>query len=231
MDKTMPFFTPEEKKEFFTTYRLLFSHLSYCLQKEDAPKTHLSAGETANLSEAFRSQIPSIAKAEFMVDVQSLGEDFQPVLITQNEYMRRMKEMAQLQQGMAFYGEMPDMYSLVLNTDHRLVKQVNDELNTSLADRLAPIDAELRGLNARRQAIETAQQNTKSEDLTEAEKADRKQVNDDIAAQEKLREEALADYARTNKLVPQLIDLALLQNGLLRGEALNAFVKRSVELI
>ena len=201
------------------------------IQKDDKTVSEADEQVRANLSTVFKTMLPKVEKVDFQVDATAMGEEAQPVVITQSEYMRRMKEMAQLQQGMAFYGEMPDMYSLVLNTDHRLVKQVNDELNTSLADRLAPIDAELRGLNARRQAIETAQQNTKSEDLTEAEKADRKQVNDDIAAQEKLREEALADYARTNKLVPQLIDLALLQNGLLRGEALNAFVKRSVELI
>jgi chaperone htpG len=201
------------------------------IQKADNTVSEADQQVRANLSTVFKTMLPKVEKVDFQVDATAMGEEAQPVVITQSEYMRRMKEMAQLQQGMAFYGEMPDMYSLVLNTDHRLMKQVNDELNTSLADRLAPIDAELRGLNARRQAIETAQQNTKSEDLTEAEKADRKQVNDDIAAQEKLREEALADYARTNKLVPQLIDLALLQNGLLRGEALNAFVKRSVELI
>ena len=201
------------------------------IQKDDKTVSEADQQVRANLSTVFKTMLPKVEKVDFQVDATAMGEEAQPVVITQSEYMRRMKEMAQLQQGMAFYGEMPDMYSLVLNTDHRLVKQVNDELNTSLADRLAPIDAELRGLNARRQAIETAQQNIKSEDLTEAEKADRKQVNDDIAAQEKLREEALADYARTNKLVPQLIDLALLQNGLLRGEALNAFVKRSVELI
>ena len=119
----------------------------------------------------------------------------------------------------------------MLNTDHPLVRSVNDGLNAATAERLAPIDAELRGLRARLQAIETAQQHTKPEDVTEEEKNELKQVNDQIAEQNTQREAVLADYARTNQIVPQLIDLALLQNGLLRGEALNAFVKRSVDLI
>ncbi len=200
------------------------------------PKADEKASEAdeqlrSRLSSVFKAVLPKVEKADFHVEASAMGENAAPVVITQSEYMRRMKEMAQLQQGMAFYGEMPDMYSLVLNTDHRLVRGVGEDLDAQLASRLAPIDAELRGLNARRQAIESAQQAMKAEDITAEEKAELTQVNDDITAQQKLREEALADYARDNKIVPQLIDLALLQNGLLRGEALNTFVKRSVELI
>ena len=145
--------------------------------------------------------------------------------------MRRMKGTGSPATRQSFYGELPDTYSLVLNTDHPLVRNVNDGLNAATAERLAPIDAELRGLNARLQALEAAQQHTKPEDVTEEEKNELKTVNDQIAEQRKQRETVLADYARTNQVVPQLIDLALLQNGLLRGEALNAFVKRSVDLI
>ena len=201
------------------------------IQKADAPKSEVDEKVRENLSTVFQAVMPTLDKVELHVEASAMGEAAAPVVITQSEYMRRMKEMAQLQQGMAFYGEMPDMYSLVLNTDHRLLKDVTADLDSQLADRLAPIDGELRGLTARRQAIEAAQQNTKPEDLTQEEKDDLTQVNADIAQQQQLRQEALADYARANKIVPQLIDLALLQNGLLRGEALNAFVKRSVELI
>lgn len=201
------------------------------IQKADAKTNEADEATRENLSSVFKAVLPQVEKVDFNVEATAMGETAQPVLVTQSEYMRRMKEMARLQPGMAFYGEMPDMYNLVLNTDHRLVKSVNEDLNTSLAERLAPIDGELRGLNARRQAIEAAQGAMKAEDITEAEKDELNQVNADIAAQQNLREAALADYARTNKIVPQLIDLALLQNGLLRGEALNAFVKRSVELI
>ena len=201
------------------------------IQKADAKTNEADEATRENLSSVFKAVLPQVEKVDFNVEATAMGETAQPVLVTQSEYMRRMKEMARLQPGMAFYGEMPDMYNLVLNTDHRLVKSVNEDLNTSLAELLAPIDGELRGLNARRQAIEAAQGAMKAEDITEAEKDELNQVNADIAAQQNLREAALADYARTNKIVPQLIDLALLQNGLLRGEALNAFVKRSVELI
>lgn len=201
------------------------------IQKADQSTSEADEALRQKLSKVFETVLPKVEKVDFHVEATAMGENAQPVVITQSEYMRRMKEMAQLQQGMAFYGEMPDMYSLVLNTDHRLVKAVNADLDAQLADRLSPIDGELRGLNARRQAIEASQQNTKPEDLTQEEKDDLAQVNADIAKQQGLRDEALAEFARQSKIVPQLIDLALLQNGLLRGEALNAFVKRSVDLI
>ena len=160
-----------------------------------------------------------------------MGEESSPVVITQSEYMRRYKEMAKLQQGMGFYGEMPDSYTLVLNTDHRLVKGVTADLHAQLDERLAPIDGELKNLRAQRDAMTTAQKDVKPEDLSEAEKEDLKKVREEITKQEGERDAILGEYARTNRIVPQLIDLALLQNGLLKGEALNAFVKRSVELI
>lgn len=201
------------------------------ISKTDAKDNEADEQVRENLSSVFKAVLPKVEKVDFHVEATTMGETAQPVIITQSEYMRRMKEMAQLQPGMSFYGEMPDMYNLVLNTDHRLVNTINEDLNTTLAERLEPIDAELRGLKARRTAIESAQQNLKAEDITDAEKDELKKVNEDIAAQQSQRETALADYARQNKIIPQLIDLALLQNGLLRGEALNAFVKRSVELI
>lgn len=160
-----------------------------------------------------------------------MGEEGSPVVITQSEYMRRYKEMARLQQGMSFYGEMPDAYTLVLNTDHRLVKGVNTDLEQQLAEKLAPIDAELKNLRAQRDAMTAAQKDVKPEDLSEEEKNGLKQVREDITKQEGERDNMLREYAKTNHIVPQLIDLALLQNGLLKGEALSRFVKRSVELI
>lgn len=199
--------------------------------KADEEKNEVDATLRENLSAVFTAVLPKVEKAEFHIEAAAMGEASQPVVITQSEYMRRMKEMAKLQAGMSFYGEMPDMYSLVLNTDHALVRRVSEDLNTSLAERLEPIDAELRGLNARRQAMEQMQEGKKAEEIGEQEKAELEAVRTDIEAQQQLRKAALSDYARSNKVVPQLIDLALLQGGLLRGEALNAFVKRSVELI
>ena len=205
--------------------------LENLIRKADNTPTEADQQLRENLSGVFTAVLPKVEKAQFHVEASALGATSAPVLVTQSEYMRRMKEQARLQPGMSFYGELPDAYSLVLNTDHPLVRSVNDGLNAATAERLAPIDAELRGLRARLQAIETAQQHTKPEDVTEEEKNELKQVNDQIAEQNTQREAVLADYARTNQIVPQLIDLALLQNGLLRGEALNAFVKRSVDLI
>ena len=221
----------EQKWEKTSFARVDGDTLENLIRKADNTPTEADQQLRENLSGVFTAVLPKVEKAQFHVEASALGANSAPVLVTQSEYMRRMKEQARLQPGMSFYGELPDAYSLVLNTDHPLVRSVNDGLNAATAERLAPIDAELRGLRARLQAIETAQQHTKPEDVTEEEKNELKQVNDQIAEQNTQREAVLADYARTNQIVPQLIDLALLQNGLLRGEALNAFVKRSVDLI
>lgn len=221
----------EQKWEKTSFARVDGDTLENLIRKADNTPTEADKQLRENLSGVFTAVLPKVEKAQFHVEASALGATSAPVLVTQSEYMRRMKEQARLQPGMSFYGELPDAYSLVLNTDHPLVRSVNDSLNAATAERLAPIDAELRGLRARLQAIETAQQHTKPEDVTEEEKNELKQVNDQIAEQNTQREAVLADYAHTNQIVPQLIDLALLQNGLLRGEALNAFVKRSVDLI
>lgn len=221
----------EQKWEKTSFARVDGDTLENLIRKADNTPTEADKQLRENLSGVFTAVLPKVEKAQFHVEASALGATSAPVLVTQSEYMRRMKEQARLQPGMSFYGELPDAYSLVLNTDHPLVRSVNDGLNAATAERLAPIDAELRGLRARLQAIEAAQQHTKPEDVTEEEKNELKQVNDQIAEQNTQREAVLADYARTNQIVPQLIDLALLQNGLLRGEALNAFVKRSVDLI
>ena len=221
----------EQKWEKTSFARVDGDTLENLIRKADNTPTEADKQLRENLSGVFTAVLPKVEKVQFHVEASALGATSAPVLVTQSEYMRRMKEQARLQPGMSFYGELPDAYSLVLNTDHPLVRSVNDGLNAATAERLAPIDAELRGLHARLQAIEAAQQHTKPEDVTEEEKNELKQVNDQIAEQNTQREAVLADYARTNQIVPQLIDLALLQNGLLRGEALNAFVKRSVDLI
>ena len=201
------------------------------IPKKDESVNEADKAANENLTSVFNAVLPQVEKAQFHVETSAMGASSAPVLITQSEYMRRMKETARLQPGMSFYGEMPDMYSLVLNTDHPLVKQVGEGAVSATGEKLALIDAELRGLQARRTALETAQKDLKPEDVTPEEKAELEQVNKDIAAQYTQRNEALAGYARENQVVSQLIDLALLQNGLLRGEALNAFVKRSVDLI
>ena len=199
--------------------------------KENANKSELDAEKSANLSAIFQSQMPKIDKKEYHVETQAMGEEGMPVVITQSEYMRRMKEMAQLQPGMSFYGEMPDMYNLVLNTDHPLIKSVLTDSETATAEALKPIEAELKGLHARQAVLRQQQDNKKLEEITQEEKDDMSKCNADIETQEKQKNEILAGYGKENRKIHQLIDLALLQNGMLKGEALSHFVKRSIDLI
>ncbi len=199
--------------------------------KEDANKTKMEQADRDNLSELFRSQMPKIDKANFNVEVESLGESASPVIITQSEYMRRMKEMSQFQPGMSFYGQMPDSYTVVLNADHHLVKNVLDNANKATADSLKPVDSELKGLEARLAALRQSQDKKKPEEISQEEKDDVRKTEKAANEQRDKRNGILADYAKGNGIVHQLIDLALLQNGMLKGEALDKFLKRSVELI
>ncbi len=199
--------------------------------KDDAPKSNLTEDETANLSQVFRSQMPKMEKTEFMVEVQSLGDSQRPVVITQNEWMRRMKEMSRFQQGMNFYAQMPDSLNLVLNADHRLVKEILSTLNSQLSTELKPIEAELKGQEARLAAIRQQQEKKKPEELTQEDKDMKAETEKAVDEQKHKKEELLNGFAAKNDIIHQLIDLALLQNGMLKGEALDKFLKRSVDLI
>ena len=221
----------EQKQEKTRYVRVDSDIVDRIIQKEDAPKNNLSVEETDNLSEAFRSQIPTIEKADFTVDVQSLGESFQPVLVTQNEYMRRMKEMSQFQQGMGFYAQLPDSYNLVLNADHTLVKKVLDDVTANTAEELKPIASELKGQEARLAALHQSQDSKKTEELTQEEKDDMQNTQKTVSELQDKKKAIVAAYAKGNDIVHQLIDLALLQNGMLQGAALDKFLKRSISLI
>ena len=199
--------------------------------KDDAPKSNLTDDESANLSQVFRSQMPKMEKTEFMVEVQSLGESQRPVVITQNEWMRRMKEMSRFQQGMNFYAQMPDSLNLVLNSDHPLVKRVLDDCKTNTEEALKPIESELKGQEARLAAIRQQQEKKKADELTQDDKDMKAECEKAVQEQKDKKQSVLSDYAKGNDIVHQLIDLALLQNGMLKGEALDKFLKRSVDLI
>ena len=199
--------------------------------KDDQPKSTLTDDESANLSQVFRSQMPKMEKTEFMVEVQSLGEGQRPVVITQNEWMRRMKDMSRFQQGMNFYAQMPDTLNLVLNSDHPLVKRVLDDCKANTEEALKPIESELKGQEARLAAIRQQQEKKKPEELTQDDKDMKAETEKAVEEQKHKKEEVLNGYAAKNDIVHQLIDLALLQNGMLKGEALDKFLKRSVELI
>ena len=166
-----------------------------------------------------------------MVNVEPLGETAQPIVATQNEYMRRMKEMSQYQQGMGFYAQMPDTYTIVLNSDHAIIKQILSESNTSTAEKLQPIRSEIKGLQAREAALRQAQGKKKPEEVTQNEKDELKNTEEELTKQHNEKNTVIADYAKNNNAIHQLIDLALLQNGLLKGAALDKFIKRSVDLI
>ena len=221
----------EQKQEKTRYVRVDSDIIDRIIQKEDAPKNNLSVEETDNLSEAFRSQIPTIEKADFTVDVQSLGESFQPVLVTQNEYMRRMKEMSQFQQGMGFYAQLPDSYNLVLNADHPLVKKVLDDITANTAEELKPVASELKGQEARLAALHQSQDSKKTEELTQEEKDDMQNTQKTVSELQDKKKAIVAAYAKGNDIVHQLIDLTLLQNGMLQGAALDKFLKRSISLI
>lgn len=199
--------------------------------KTDAKSVSLNEEQTGLLTGAFQSQMPKIEKTEFHVEVGSLGEGDLPVVVTQSEYMRRMKEMSQLQSGMSFYGEMPDMYNLVLNADHPLVKKVLDETEADIRETLAPIEAEIKGLKARQQVLEQQQKDKKSDEITDEDKKNLTDCHEQLESEQKKREETIAASAAKNDVLHQLIDLALLRNGLLKGEALDKFLKRSVNLM
>ncbi len=201
------------------------------IAKDDTKKEQLDTADSDKLSEVFRSQMPVGNKVTYNVEVEALGEESTPVIITQSEYMRRMKEMSHFQPGMSFYGEMPDSYTVVLNSDHRLVKEILNDANASVAEPLKPIEAELKGLQARLDALRQSQGKKKPEEVTQEEKDDLQNTEKAINEQRDKKNKVLADYAGNNKVVHELIDLALLQNGMLKGEALDKFLKRSVEMI
>ena len=199
--------------------------------KEDKKGDALEANKQEALSAVFKSQLPKVDKTEFNVMTQALGENSAPVMITQSEYMRRMKEMANIQAGMSFYGEMPDMFNLVLNSDHKLIKQVLSEEEIACAADIVPLQLSIDDVTKQRDALQKKQEGKKEEDIPTSEKDELKDVNKKLDELKIKKEAVFAGYASKNKVVRQLIDLALLQNNMLKGEALNNFVKRSIELI
>ena len=223
--------TLEQKFEKSRFTRVDADTIDHLIRKEDDQKNALSDDQRDNLSAVFMSQVPKTDKAEFMVQVSALGEEQHPVVITQNEWMRRMKEMSRFQSGMNFYGQMPDSFNLVLNCDHRLIKEVLNDAQSQLTEQLKPIDGEIKGQEARLAALNQQTDKKKPEEITQEEKDDKANTQKAIDEQKAKKQQLISDYASKNDLVHQLIDLALLQNGMLKGEALDRFLKRSIELI
>ena len=201
------------------------------IAKENQKESDVVGSDKDCLTYVFKSQMPAIDKTEFVVDVQALGEEGAPLMITQNEFMRRMKDMSQFQPGMGFYSQFPDSYTLVLNTDHPLIKDVLKSTQEATASELKPVLSEIKGQEARLQVLQQQQDKKKPEEVTSEEKADLEATRKAIADEQKKRDDIVAAYAKDNNVVHQLIDLALLQNGMLKGAALDSFLKRSIEMI
>ena len=222
----------EQKLEKSRFVRVDSDIIDHIIAKNDETKGEkLGENDADTLTQAFQSQLPKVEKAEFMVNVEPRGETAQPIVATQNEYMRRMKEMSQYQQGMGFYAQMPDTYTIVLNSDHAIIKQILNESNASTAEKPQPIRSEIKGLQAREAALRQEQGKKKPEEVTQNEKDELKNTEDELTKQRNEKNSVIADYAKNNNAIHQLIDLALLQNGLLKGAALDKFIKRSVDLI
>lgn len=219
----------EQKNEKSRFVRVDSDVIDNLIRKEDDKKSELSADEQAMASTLFKSQIPAIEKSEFYVSFAALAATDQPVVITQSEYMRRMKEMAQFQSGMNFYGELPNAYNLTLNTNHPVVKKVIEAANSSLDGELKPVNDELKATNAVIEAIKSLDKDGKG--VPEDKKADLKTNEDKATELRAKKDELISKYAAGNDTVKQLIDIALLGNGLLKGEALSNFLKRSVSLL
>ena len=219
----------EQKNEKTRFVRVDSDVIDNIIKKENGSDNKHDEGGI--LKDIFQTQLPAVSGTEFNVEAHGMGEGGDPIVITQSEYMRRMKDMAKLQQGMSFYGEMADMMNIVVNTDHPLVKKVLEAGEAATADALKPIEAEIKGLTARRDAINQSNKDKKWDEISQESKDELSKTEKEIDEQKGKRIEVIACFAKDNGVVHQLIDLALLQNGLLKGEALNKFIHRSVDMI
>ena len=198
------------------------------IPKEEQKDSGLNPDQISLLTPLFRSQLPKVEKADFLVSFESLDPTANPILITQNEYMRRMKDMAATQPGMSFYAELPDSYNLIVNTSQPVVVKILDEAEKALADKLQPINA---AIDADNEKITVLRSEIKDNKPTDEQQAQEKSLTDGIEKNRKEKEEIIAAYAAEQPVVKQAIDLALLANGLLRGRDLSDFIARSVKML
>jgi len=221
----------EQKLEKTRFVRVDSDTINRLIRKTDGNTVHLDDRQKEALQEIFTSQLPGIDKVEFTVSFEALGQSANPVMLTQSEYMRRMREMSAMQPGMSFYGEMPDSYNLVLNTDHALIQSVLADEEKACAEKLQPVRNDIKGWEARQSDLREAQNKKKEDEITASEKEDLTNTNRKLTELRGQQNAILAEYAAGNPIIGQLIDLALLGNGLLKGEALSRFIRRSVDLI
>jgi len=200
------------------------------IEKEDARESKLTPQQKSDLTPVFQSQLPG-QEMSYMVSYESLSEDDFPVMITQSEFMRRMKDMQELSGQAAMFGNMPDSYNLVVNTNHSLVGKIVEQTEKKLGKKLEDLRSQKSGLSEEQQLLQKAREGKKEEEIPQSEKDQMEEVNKKLSELEDNRVDMLKKHGKSQKLVKQLIDLALLANNQLKGEDLAAFVKRSVELI
>lgn len=205
--------------------------IEHLIRKDDGEKKELSWEEKQELSPVFQAVAPENGGVSFIVDFKDLGEDGAPMVVTRNEWMRRMKDMSQFQQGMSFYGDMPESLNLVVNISHPLVRKVLDEKDQALGETLNSLQEELKNLKKEEGTLEKITKGKKEEEMPVADKERLEEVRKSLSAKEEEKRNKLKEFGRESKLAKQLVDLALLANGLLKGADLDKFVKRSVELI
>ncbi len=199
------------------------------IPKDESKESKLSKEEQDDLTDVFAAQLPE--KPVFSVVFESMDENESPVTITQSEFMRRMKDMSEMGGGMNFYGDMPDNYNLVVNPNHELVQRISKEKTEALGEELKRISEKINPVEESKQELEKANKDKKEEEISQEEKDRLEEMEKKINELQNKRKEALTGFGKENKLVKQLIDLALLSNNMLKGEDLSRFVRRSIELI
>jgi molecular chaperone HtpG len=205
--------------------------VEHLIRKEEGKDKELSWEEKQELSPIFQGVTPENEKISFIVDFKDLGATGSPIVITRNEWMRRMKDMSQFQNGMGFYGDMPESLNLVVNTAHPLIKNILKKKEEELGETLKPLQEEIKAKKSEEEKLEEAKKGKKWDDIPQEEKDKMDAVRKELSDLEENKRNRIKEFGRNNKLAKQLVDLALLANGLLKGADLDKFVKRSVELI
>ncbi len=218
----------EQKLEKSHFVRVDSDVIDNLIRKEDRKAADLTPEQRNILTTVFKSQVPKVEKAEFLVTFEALAADAAPLVITQNEYMRRMKDMAAMQPGMSFYGELPDSYNLIVNTEHTLIKEIRDDADKTIGDKVKPISTEIEKKNAE---ITTLRDSAKDGKMSEEDNGKVSELEKEVSTLRDEETKLISDYAAEQSKVKQLLDLALLGNGLLKGQDLSNFIKRSISML
>ncbi|MDR0419938.1 MAG: molecular chaperone HtpG [Prevotellaceae bacterium] len=201
------------------------------IEKEEKRKSLLTKEQEHDLQKVFEANLPANDKEKFVVTFDALSETDAPVMITQNEFMRRMKDMSATGGGFNFYGQMPDSYNLVINSNHAIINSISSEKSKTLDAKLNPLQNEIKLLNEQKELMENNSKNMKEEEIPQSTKDEIEEIKKKLDAANKNKDDMLNTFGQNNDMVKQLTDLALLSNNKLKGEALASFVKRSIDLI